>query len=303
MTASAFASHTERSAAIAIFFSGVLWGLWWIPLRWLARHGIAGDWTSVVLYGVAGVLMVPLAVARFRARRGEALGYTLAGAFASGAAIAMTNTALLNGNVVRVLLLFYLAPIWATLMDVLVLKERLGPRRIATVVLGLSGAAVVLGGGVTVPLPRALGEWMGLTAGFAFAAGSLFVRKAETAKAASDPVIQSFVSLAVGCGFGILFLGVFPSPPLVIARLWTAAPAALAIAAVWVLPLMWLFLWGAARLAPGRVTILMLIEPVAAVTSAALLLDEPFGAREIAGCVLIVAAGLTEALPRSNPAR
>jgi drug/metabolite transporter (DMT)-like permease len=294
--------YTERTAAIAIFFSGVMWGLWWIPLRWLARHGIAGDWTSVVLYGVAGVLMVPLAVARFRARRGEALRYTLAGAFASGAAIAMTNTALLNGDVVRVLLLFYLAPIWATLMDVLVLKERLVLRRVATVVLGLSGAAVVLGGGVTVPLPRALGEWMGLAAGFTFAAGSLFVRKAETAKAASDPVIQSFVSLAVGCGFGILFLGLFPSPPLAINRLWTAAPAALAIAAIWVLPLMWLFLWGAARLAPGRVTILMLIEPVAAVTSAALLLDEPFGAREIAGCALIVAAGLTEALPRSNPA-
>ena len=65
-----------------------------------------------------------------------------------------------------------------------------------------------------------------------------------------------------------------------------------AVAVLWLVPQTWLMLWGAARLDPGLVSILFLSEVVVAALSAGLLIDEAFGAREIAGCGLIVAAGL-----------
>jgi len=53
-------------------------------------------------------------------------------------------------------------------------------------------------------------------------------------------------------------------------------------------------LWGASRLSPGRVGILLMGEVVVGVASAATWAGEPFGTREILGTVLIVGAALIE---------
>jgi drug/metabolite transporter (DMT)-like permease len=53
-------------------------------------------------------------------------------------------------------------------------------------------------------------------------------------------------------------------------------------------------IWGAARLDPGRVSILLLLEVGVASLSAGLLTDEPFGWREAIGGLLIVGAGALE---------
>jgi drug/metabolite transporter (DMT)-like permease len=45
---------------------------------------------------------------------------------------------------------------------------------------------------------------------------------------------------------------------------------------------------------------LLLAEVLVGVTSAALLLDEPFGMRELAGAVLIVTAGVVEVMRRQK---
>jgi drug/metabolite transporter (DMT)-like permease len=62
------------------------------------------------------------------------------------------------------------------------------------------------------------------------------------------------------------------------------------------IPLTWLFIWAAARMDPGRVSILLLFEIVAAALSAGLLTDEPFGRRELLGGALIVAAAVIEGI-------
>ena len=76
-----------------------------------------------------------------------------------------------------------------------------------------------------------------------------------------------------------------------------AALAALA----WLLPVTWLLLWGARFLEPGRVSLLLLLEVAVAASSAALLAGEPFGLREAAGCLLILAAGALEGCAELRP--
>ena len=64
----------------------------------------------------------------------------------------------------------------------------------------------------------------------------------------------------------------------------------------------WLLLWGARFLEPGRVSLLLLLEVAVAAISAALLAGEPFGPREAAGCLLILAAGALEGAAALRPA-
>ena len=81
---------------------------------------------------------------------------------------------------------------------------------------------------------------------------------------------------------------------------WMLMTAALAL--IWLLPVIALTVYGASGLEPGRVAIFLMLEVIIGLTSAALLLDEPFGMREFIGAALIGAAMLSEALRRESPA-
>jgi drug/metabolite transporter (DMT)-like permease len=298
MSASLSPITSSRRAVLSVCLAGVAWGLWWLPVRWLAGQGLEGDLVSVAVYFLGALVVLPLVAFGAKRHRAHARTALIVGVL-FGTAMAMTNTALLYGQVVRVLLLFYLAPIWATLLDTFVLKSRLSPWRVLSVVLGLSGAAIVLGGKPGIPLPSSLGDWMGLGSGIMFAFGSLAICMAHGSAEREErsPALQSLISFIVAGCAGALFFTLIPTgAALEPARILPALPAALIVAAFWLLPQMWLFAWGAARIDPGRVAILMLVEPMTAALSAGLLLDEPLGLRELIGAALIVGAGAIETL-------
>jgi drug/metabolite transporter (DMT)-like permease len=275
--------------ALAVTFSAVFWGLWWLPLRWFAERGLSADWANLAIYAAAAALLVPFAWARIPTMR--AGGWNLLATTAMfGVVLVLWNYALLLGEVVRVVLLFYLTPVWATVLAFFLLREPIGLLRGLAIVLGLSGAAVVLGFEGGPPLPRTAGDWLGLLSGLLFALAMTLTRKSAF-DAGFERTFLTFVFAAVAAAVLVLF-GVTAAPT---GRgILAAAPLAAVIAIAWVLPGTWLVLWAASRLDPGRVTILMLLEVVIAALSASALTDELFGWREAAGCVLIIAAGLVE---------
>jgi drug/metabolite transporter (DMT)-like permease len=271
----------------AVALSASLWGLWWLPLRALVDAGLTGPALNAALYGIASMVLLPWFWRR-RARL-AAGGLLLLGAGGLfGAALVSWNLALILGEVVRVTLLFYLAPVWATLLTVALLREPVGGLRVVSVVLGLAGAAVLLGFADGLPLPRAAGDWLGLAAGVLFAFSVTLVRKGE----AISGLEQTLVSFAAATLLSLLLLLVAPQPsgPIASSVLAWAALAAL----TWLLPCTWLLLWGARFLEPGRVSLLLLLEVAVAAISAALVAGEPFGLREAGGCFLILAAGALE---------
>jgi len=289
-------SGTSWRPAGAVALSAALWGLWWLPLRALADAGLTGPAVNAALYGIASAALLPWF---WRRRRRIADGGLLllgaGGLF--GAALVSWNLALILGEVVRVTLLFYLAPVWATLLAVSLLGERVGRERVISIVLGLAGAAVLLGFANGLPLLRSAGDWLGLAAGVLFALSVTLVRKGQ----AIEGLEQTLVAFAAAALLSLLLLALAPLPsgPIAAAVLAWAALAALA----WLLPVTWLLLWGARFLEPGRVSLLLLLEVAVAAVSAALLAGEAFGLREVAGCVLIVAAGALEGAAELRPAR
>jgi len=52
----------------------------------------------------------------------------------------------------------------------------------------------------------------------------------------------------------------------------------------------------ATLLSPGRVGMLLMVEVIVGMASAAILTDEQFGLRELSGTVLIISAGVVEVL-------
>ena len=65
---------------------------------------------------------------------------------------------------------------------------------------------------------------------------------------------------------------------------------------LYVLPMLFLTVWPASLLTPGRVGILLMSDLLVGVLSAALFAGEPFGWREATGSVLIIGAALVEVL-------
>jgi len=69
---------------------------------------------------------------------------------------------------------------------------------------------------------------------------------------------------------------------------------------LWNLPTTLLTLVGAAHVEPGKVAILLMMEVLIGIGTAALLTDEPFGTREMAGAVLVLGASIVEFIPQKK---
>jgi drug/metabolite transporter (DMT)-like permease len=282
-------SRAALRPMLAVAAAGLLWGLWWLPLRRFEAAGLTGDWASVVLYLVALVILVPFMLVR---RQGLLQGgwYLLWIGLCYGTAFSLWNHGLIIGSVVRVTLLFYLAPVWATLLGIFVLGDRLQLLRLLSILSGLGGAFIILGLDGGLAAPPGLADWMALISGFLFAIAATCARKAPVI----DSVAKTFASFAlatVAAGIMLLLWPVDAAPSL--AAVTDSLPSA-ALCMLWLIPITWMVLWGAAYLDPGRVSILLLLEIVAAAVSSSLLTDEPFGWREAAGCLLVLGAGLLE---------
>ncbi len=281
-------------AALATALAGVVWGLFWLPLRALEAAGLSGMWSSATLYAVSILLLAPLALWRWRRFRHGGWDLVVTGLF-TGGAFALYAASLIMTDVVRALLLFYITPVWGTLFGCLLLGERLTRARSLALLLGLSGLVVILGFEHGFPMPSRAGDWMALLAGIVWAYGSL--RLFRTAgKGAFEPVYTSFLA---GLATSLVLLtlpiegrGGLPDPDAALRIL----PWLFAASALFFVPGSLLAFWGACRLSPGLVGILFMGEVVVGVGSAAVLTDEPFGLREVLGATLVIAAGAVEVL-------
>jgi drug/metabolite transporter (DMT)-like permease len=294
-TASLWSRRPDLLPSLGIALGGVLWGLFWLPLRWLGDLGLEGPWPGLVIYAACGLVLLPFLPRRLGRLRGNVGSLALTGLF-TGTAFAAYASSILLTEVVRTLLLFYLTPVWSTLLGLAFLGERLTRTRLAALILGFAGLLVVLGLGEGFPWPRNLGDWLALLSGVAWAYGSMrLYREGGLA------VFEQILVFVLG-GFAVLVLAILlggeivgPSPAG--RELLEIAPHAFAIS-IFVLPMLFLTIWPAMRLSPARVGLLLMGEVVVGVGSAALLAGEPFGVRELLGTALILAAGAIEVLGR-----
>jgi len=288
----ATSSRSNLRASALVALSALVWGCWWIPLREIDAYGLKGDWTSVAVLAIAALCLTPFILGRLgRLLRAGAMVWG-AGLF-FGAMFSTYQHGLITADVVRVTLLFYLAPVWGTLLGMVFLGTRFSLQRMVVIVLGFAGAAVVLDFDGGIPSPRGLGEWMGLASGIAFAIGATFAHKVV-----GDYELEKvWLSLAFGALLSTVFALANPAFPTPSAdQVFAAAPFAFGVVVVILIPITWIMVWGAQRLDPGRIALLLMLEVVAASVTSALLAGEPYGIEKLIGTTMILTAGGVEAL-------
>lgn len=284
--------------SLGIAFSSGLWGLFWIPVRAIEEAGVSALWTGPVLFACVALVFFPVALARWRTIQQAGIGLLLTGLL-SGSAFAFYAVSFNMTDVVHALLLFYVSPVWSTLLGLVFLRERLNVNRVAALVLGLSGLIVVLGDGVSFPWPRQAGDWFALAAGLCWSLAS--VRLFQGGATLIFEKTFAFVAGAflVGVTLAIVPLGLENTVPDVHALtdswMWIAGVA------LFLLPATWLTIWPTTILSPARTGILFMTESIVGIGSAAWLTNEIFGIPEMTGAVLILGAGVIEVIRKPDP--
>lgn len=274
----------------SLLVSTSMWGLLWLPSRALQAHGLSGLWTTFIIFGTPMCLGLPWLIAR----RAEVLAHpavlTLA-ALANGWCNTAFILSVLEGNVVRVLLLFYLSPLWAVLLARVILGERLTGHAKATLALAMTGAVLMLWNpSLEIPWPRDAADWLAISSGFGFALSNVLVRRLGDI---SVPVktAASWCGVTAVAAVMLLVQGkAFPSvSPGVIGGAVALGLLGISIMTVTVL-------YGVTHMPIHRSAVILLFELVAGTVSSQLLTDEVVTAREWAGGVLIVSASWFAAL-------
>lgn len=265
------AERAARAAwlpVLALMLNAFTWGVSWWPFRQLQALGLHPLWATVLIYAIA---VAAITLWRPRAWADLARTRTLwVLVLASGTTNASFNWGVTVGDVVRVVLLFYLMPLWAVLLARWLLKEPLRPQALLRVALALLGAAIVLwpaGGGA--PLPGTLAEWLGVLGGFTFALNNVMLRREahqpESARALAMFLGGTVVAGVLATALSLQGLAAFPPPP---APLWLGG--ALALGAIYLLGNLALQ-YGASRLPANVTAVVMITEVLFASVSAVLL--------------------------------
>lgn len=280
----------ESRAKLACLYAGAVWGLFWIPLRVLEDVGLHGLWITVIYFLVPTVCLFPIAFWRWKQIQfgGVQLQIT---AMLSGLALLLYTMSIVYTDVVRAILLFYLTPIWGTLLARIYLQEAITLQRVFAMILAISGALTIFGLGIKFPLPQNFGDWMGLGAGILWAIASLRINIYKGYSANEMTLGFFFWSFIFAIVLALFFA---PSYIPSIAQTLPALPLVLLFMAVLILPGTYASLWGPKFLSPGVVGLLFMTEIAAGSISVALLSGELLGMREIIGIFLIAGASLIE---------
>jgi drug/metabolite transporter (DMT)-like permease len=153
-------------------------GLFWRPLRTLWQSGLDAGLATIAVFVMPIVMIVPLACLRLALGKTIGMARGISGLL-TGGALALYSDSLLHTDVARILILFYVAPVWSTILEVFLLKQRLSKARATALILGLAGFVTILGSRMGVPLQQNLGGSMALLAGMVWAVGNFRVRLAQ----------------------------------------------------------------------------------------------------------------------------
>jgi drug/metabolite transporter (DMT)-like permease len=277
---------------IIVLVASTAWGLFWIPLRAFEQHGLGPAWATLAQFLTPLAIMTPFAIARLLRHKPTGWSQYRSGLLIGGA-VALYLESLLLTDVARALILFYAMPAWGTLLEVVVMKHGFTRWRAISLVLSLAGMLVILSAGHGFSLSMNLGDLLALLSGVMFAVGALLVRRAPGTSVVEQLVGFFVYGSVVALSLSLLPLAELGQPPSmdqVIALL----PWLVLVAACFLIPVMSGIYWGSRNVDPGRLGILLQIEAVAGITSAALLAGEPFGAPQTIGALLVIGAGVVE---------
>ncbi len=280
----------NNSPRIALFIGAGIWGLLWYPYRLLEQADINGPASATITYLIAllfGLVIFRKSLRASRLSDGNPYLLFWIGLLVGCACMAYI-LGVIHGEVMRVLLLFYLAPLWTIIFSRFLLQERLSLYGYWVICISLSGATIMLWQpGNNFPLPSSYGDWMGLAGGFSFALSNVLIRKDQNHSIQLKSLAVWLGVVVVGLGYS-LFLPMPPPLTEISLNSWLLLLGT--GLAVFVLSLV--LQYGLTHVPANQAIVLLLSELVVAAVAAYLLTSESMTLREWVGGAMIVSASL-----------
>ncbi|MFO6420551.1 DMT family transporter [Hylemonella sp. W303a] len=169
-------ARSRQRAALALLLNAFVWGCSWYPFRHLEEQGLHPLWATCLIYVLCLGLLLTWRPGAWRPLLSSPWLWLLMAA--SGLTSVSFNWAVTIGDVVRVVLLFYLMPAWSVLLAWLLLRERPTQAALLRLGLALAGVVIVLKSPQSDwPLPVGLPDWLALAGGFSFALTNVLLRR------------------------------------------------------------------------------------------------------------------------------
>ncbi len=284
----------SRFAVIVLLFSSIGWGLTWLPIKALGEGGLNGLHLVFIICTSVSIVLMPWLIKQ-RALWLPILPFMLLVALFGGIANIAFQVSILHGDVIRVMILFYMLPIWSVLGGCLILGEVLDKRRVITLLLCVGGAFLILEAWKFSWLTFSWIDVLALLSGFALAANTIVFRFTMDAPFTSK-IGFMFVG---GCVLVSLILLFFPTG--------AALPdkqlilGAMAYGLGWILLVSYGSMWGVTCLGAGRGSVLIVVELVVAVLSVLIITQIDLKFYEAIGCVMVIIAAILEGAREDEP--
>ena len=283
---------SDKILSLIIVVSSCAWGLYWLPLRSIEQSGIAGSWSIVLVNACPLIILVPLIFFNLDKLKKYPRPILFAGIMI-GAAFTFYANGLVQTSVIRATLLFYLSPIWSTIIGIIWLNERLTIARVISIIVALIGLILLLydfRNQETAMLN--FGDFSSILSGLFWALGASILKKWSKLPIIPLTAIVYFSTTSLSI---LLATIVYKAPIPSLALIGQNFSTAFIWSVIVLLPSFCIIFRISQILFPGRVGILMMSEVAVAVISAKILLpEEQMVILQWIGASAILLAGVVE---------
>ena len=283
---------SDEILSLIIVVSSCAWGLYWLPLRSIEQSGIAGSWSIVLVNACPLIILVPLIFFNLDKLKKYPKPILFAGIMI-GAAFTFYANGLVQTSVIRATLLFYLSPIWSTIIGIIWLNERLTIARVISIIVALIGLILLLydfRNQETAMLN--FGDFSSILSGLFWALGASILKKWSKLPIIPLTAIVYFSTTSLSI---LLATIVYKAPIPSLALIGQNFSTAFIWSVIVLLPSFCIIFRISQILFPGRVGILMMSEVAVAVISAKILLpEEQMVILQWIGASAILLAGVVE---------
>ena len=282
---------------LGLLLNALVWGLSWWPLREMQALGLHPLWSSGLIFGLALLVLSFWKPAAWQQLLHTPALWTLM--IAAGLTNVGFNWAVATGDVVRVVLLFYVMPAWSIPIAWWVLGERPTRGALWRLALALVGVALVLKTPDTPwPWPESASDYLALMGGASFAWTNALLRRHHDTPSGARMIAMFAGGTALSLGLAVVWVGLGHTTLPTDLSWW---PYALGLGLTFLASNLALQ-YGAARLSAHTTALVMLSEVVFAALSSVALGVSELSARTLIGGGLIVLAAALSAWPSRSRA-